>query len=526
VTPDARWAGDSIAALWDIRADAATIARVEAAVRGLLERGMPAIEAIAAEPGAAVDAHDTVDASNAIASDALDAAALAAPSQIAALAQRLAVRATTVSALLDERLARIEREPRVAACFVALDRAGARAAAAALDATPRAAWAPSGIAGVPIAHKDLFAAHGRVATFCADPALHHGATTTATALARLAAAGAVDLGGLHMAEFAMGAAGYSETYGFIDNPAAAERVSGGSSSGSAAAVAHGVVRAALGTDTGGSIRIPAAFCGVVGFKPTNGLVPADGVQPVSTTLDCVGPVAADVAGVARVLDVLTSPTPIPAPGRYERALANGARGLRIGVLTTASLPGPPDADVATAWARAATLLRDAGVPVVDVGVPDLSALNALAGIVFLSEAAAEHAAQLRRDAQRFGPQVRERLLQGLLLPAAAYVGAMRVRSALRARWQREVFAACDVLLLPVSPMAAPLRSSYAGKDNGEVLALNARVGSYTPAFNYLGVPVLAVPCGDTIGMQLVAAPHRDADVLRAGAMLEQVLRGL
>ena len=199
---------------------------------------------------------------------------------VAAVAQRLAAGATTATAVIDACLARIDANPAVAACFLNLDRAGARAAAQALDALPRARWPQSGLAGLPIAHKDLFAQRDRLATFGADPAWHRRGTATASALARLADAGAIDLGGLHLSEFAMGPAGFSATFGFVDNPADATRVSGGSSSGSAAAVAHGVIAAALGTDTGGSIRIPAAFCGVVGMKPTNGLVPVDGVQPL------------------------------------------------------------------------------------------------------------------------------------------------------------------------------------------------------------------------------------------------------
>jgi aspartyl-tRNA(Asn)/glutamyl-tRNA(Gln) amidotransferase subunit A len=226
-----------------------------------------------------------------------------------------------------------------------------------------------------------------------------------------------------------------------------------------------------------------------------------------------------------MLDVLTSPVPVRAPGPYERALGADPRTLRVGVLAPSSLPTVPDDAVARSWSNAAAVLDRAGIAVVDVAFPDLAALNALAGVVFLSEAAAVHATELRRASERYGPQVRERLLQGLLLPAAAYIGALQVRAGWCARWQRAVFTTCDVLLIPVAPTPAPLRSYYASTtDTGKILEHNGRLGSYTPAFNYLGLPVLAVPTGGTLGMQLVAAPQRDADAICIGAALESGLR--
>lgn len=440
------------------------------------------------------------------------------------LAARLRAGSATARATLDASLALVDADPEIARCFLRVDAARARATAAALDATRGDDWPRSGIAGLPVAHKDLFASAGDIVTFGTHPSLHRRARTTATALTRLATAGAIDLGALHMSEFAMGPAGFSEYAGFIENPRDPTRVSGGSSSGSAAAVAHGVVAAALGTDTGGSIRIPAAFCGVVGVKPTNGLVPVDGVFPVSATLDCVGHVAADIAGAARLLDVLVASGSIRAPGSHERALDADPRALRVGVLAASSLPVPPDADVSHAWADAAARLARLGIDVVDVAFPALPALNALAGTVFLSEAAAVHASSLQRSSERYGPQVRERLLQGLVLPAAAYLAALAVRPLWIARWNAEVFGACDVLMLPVTPSTAPSRTRYIElPDTGAINDFNARLGSYTPAFNYLGLPVLAVPIGGGIGMQLVAASNRDADTFRIGAALERAL---
>lgn len=161
------------------------------------------------------------------------------------------------------------------------------------------------LTGIPMAYKDIFAVAGETSTFCAHPELHRKGRRDADAIKALDDAGAVTLGGLHLAEFAMGAAGWNEPHGFLPNPLDESRVSGGSSSGSAASVARCFVFAALGTDTGGSIRIPASFCGVTGYKPSNGLVSLRGVFPVSPSLDTVGPIARNVRDCALVLDVLT-----------------------------------------------------------------------------------------------------------------------------------------------------------------------------------------------------------------------------
>jgi len=420
--------------------------------------------------------------------------------------------------------ARLDANAALARCFLRQDRRGAITVAAAQAPGPTAGvQAVPALAGMLVAHKDLFAQDGVVATFAAHPALHRRGTRDAMALARLRAAGAVDLGSLHMSEFAMGPTGFSETLGFIDNPAFPEQVSGGSSSGSAAVVASGLVDGALGTDTGGSIRIPAAFCGVVGMKPSRGLVPVQGVMPLSVTLDCVGPLGPDVPTVAKLLDALTGHAHGNGPHAVA-AMTPPERPPTIGVLAPSSLPVAPEREVADALDNAIYRLAASGCTIRTLHFPDISTLNALSATVFLCEGAAVHLRELMANPEWFGPQVRYRLLQGLALSGSAYVVASSTCTTWRQRWLDVVSSQCDALLLPVTPVPAPTRREV--EDAGDVtqtLERNAVLGSYTAAFNYLGLPVLALPLGATLGLQVVGRAAGDAYVLHVGAWMARTL---
>jgi len=435
--------------------------------------------------------------------------------------------APEVASPLGERLAamwaRVDAEPRLAACFTRQDRRGAARQAQAL-ASDASLHADGALANLLVAHKDLFAQEGVVATFAAASALRREGVREASVLGRLRAAGAVDLGGVHLSELAMGPTGFSETFGFIANPAHPGRVSGGSSSGSAAVVAAGLADGAIGTDTGGSIRIPAAFCGVVGLKPSPGLVPVDGVLPLSRTLDCVGPLARDVPTAAALLDAITGHA--RGRGPYAAAtIAPPARTLELGMLALSSLPVAPSDEVVAAMERVARALGAAGHAVRELAFDDLPKLNALAGTLFLCEAAAVHGPELLAHPEWFGPQVRYRLLQGRVLDGAAYVAAHDARAAWHARWQSRIEAHCDVLLMPVAPTPAPLQGDDARLgDVTRVLERNAQLGSYASAFNYLGLPVLSLPLGETLGVQVVGRRHRDADLLQAGHAIARTLR--
>lgn len=381
------------------------------------------------------------------------------------------------------------------------------------------------LSGLPVAHKDIFAVAGETVTFCTHPQLYRKGIRSADAVRALDDAGAINLGGLHLAEFAMGAAGWNETHGFLANPLDETRVSGGSSSGSAVSVARHFVFAALGTDTGGSIRIPASFCGVVGYKPSNGLVSLRGVFPVSPSLDTVGPVTRNVRDCALVLDVLTG-----------RGAGDGfAAGLdspfgakpRFAVLSPESMPVPPEKEALAAMERVTGVLRKAGCAVTEVTTTLPADANALAGIVFLSEAGGVHMEHLTRGAERIGPQVRNRLLLGLTYPASVYVNALRMKEAMLARWKSDVPARADILLCPATPCLPPLQSAYESLTADEAIAANGGMGAYTAAWNYLGLPALAIPVREAgslpMGVQLIGDRGRDGQVLRTGFWLEALL---
>jgi aspartyl-tRNA(Asn)/glutamyl-tRNA(Gln) amidotransferase subunit A len=407
-------------------------------------------------------------------------------------------------------IARVEADPGARDCFIRFDRETAMAQARRLD--DRSEALP--LRGIPLAHKDLFAVPGEPVSFAAHERFHLKGSSTADALAALEAAGAVNLGGLHLSEFAMGPAGWAEHYGFLPNPRDPQLVTGGSSSGSAAAVARKLVFGALGTDTGGSIRIPAAFCGIVGLKPSLGLVPTRGCFEVAESLDVIGPMTRDVEDCAAMLDAL-------APGAgYEAALSERPA-LRFGVLTAESLPAPPDAAVASAFDNAVDTLRKAGCDIGEIRIPNLVELGALSGVVFLTEAAAVHATRLKTARELIGPQVAERLLQGLAFPGAFYLRAKRARDGHLAELRRNVFSQFDVLLLPTCPSPPPAQAVYeAMPDVGAILDFNGRLGAYTPAFSYLGVPALSLPFGGGFGLQMVADFRQEATLLQAARTAE------
>ena len=418
-----------------------------------------------------------------------------------------------VSAALD----RIEAKDSNA--FLRVRREAALATARKVDALDYEARASMPLCGVPYARKDLFSVPGEVSTFGAHPRFHRQGSSLASALENMERAGAVDLGALHMSEFAMGPSGWSSIDGAIDNPRDRSLVSGGSSSGTGAAVADKLVHGAIGTDTGGSIRIPAAFCGVVAFKPGDGRISTHGAMPVSGTLDTVGPCARNVADCSLMFEALTGIGP----------LAPLKSGPRFAVLAPESLPVAPDADALAAMDNIVSLLRQAGYPVATVHWKDFGETNILAGTVFLSEAASVHLHGLVHAGDLIGPQVRERLLQGLATPAPLYLSAVREMAARRQTFADKVLSAADVLLLPVSPRKAPKREDYAAlTDVGDVLKLNSHVAAYTGAFNYLGLPVLSLPATgrnarNSLGVQIVARNGRDEDALFAGRIVEDLL---
>lgn len=436
-----------------------------------------------------------------------DVARLVARGQVSAI--------ELVGACLD----RIEANDNGGGAFLRVRRKEALAAAGKIDALDRTSKSALPLCGVPFARKDLFSVPGEITTFCAHERFHRRGVDLADAIEVLQEAGAIDIGALHMSEFAMGPSGWSSVDGAIDNPLDATRVSGGSSSGSAAAVGGGYVSGSLGSDTGGSIRLPAAFCGVASLKPGRGRVSTRGALPVSRTLDTVGPVAGTVADCALLFSVLARAPASKWPNQP----------IRFALMEQDSLPVAADSDVSAAIRNVAVLLEQAGHSVRDTRWADFAETNVLSGTVFLAEAAGVHLHGLVHHATLIGPQVRERLLHGLASPAPLYVSALEARKERRARFEETVLAEADVLLLPLSPARAPTCDSYrALADNGDILRRNAHVAAYTGCFNYLDIPVLAMPATpraarNTIGLQIVGRKGGEEVVLAAGRLIERLL---
>ena len=436
-------------------------------------------------------------------------------------AARIAAGALSPVELTEAVLARIARLDPTLHAYLAVLPEAARAAARAAEAEIAAGRRRGPLHGIPVAVKDLCDLRGTVTT-CASRVLDDRvAGDDATCVARLIAAGAIVVGKTNLTEFAL--MGYHPTRPIPVNPWRADCSTGGSSSGSGAAVAAGLCLAALGTDTGGSIRIPSAWCGTVGLKPTYGRVSRAGVFPLGASLDHVGPLARSVADAAHVLDALAGvdprdPTTLrqPPPG-CAAALDGGLRGLRIGwdetYATTMVLPA-----VAAAVRTAVDALDRSGAVIVPVRVPDVDAVLSAWTVLCGGDALAAHAATFPARAADYGPSFRSFLEYAGHLSAADYAA----RHAQRLDWAgafSAVFESCDLLACPSSFMPAPAIDAL--DPYGEFSDAIAPFLRFTAPFNFSGSPTLSLPCGFTDdglphSLQLVGPHGGEALLCRAG----------
>jgi aspartyl-tRNA(Asn)/glutamyl-tRNA(Gln) amidotransferase subunit A len=447
-----------------------------------------------------------------------------------------AIRARKVSSgeATEAALARAHQVQPTLNAFIAINDTGARVAAAAADAALERGGLVGPLHGVPLAHKDMFFRKGRISGCGSAILREQPADRTATVLERLDAAGALDIARLNMAEFAFGPTGHNVHYGDCRNPWDPARITGGSSSGSGAAVAAGAVYGALGSDTGGSVRLPAAICGVVGIKPTQTRVSRWGVMGLSFTLDNVGPLARTVRDAARLLAAIAGRDPRDPTsaahkvGAYEEAAqaggAAGIRGLRIGIPSTYYGEGL-DAEIRRCWEDGAKRLGDCGAEIVEVAVPPHEHLSALAGAISATEGATLHAHWLRTRPRDYSPQVRARIEMGLAVPARHYLAAQTLRPRLVRDFCDWVFAACDALWTPVLPLPVPERSATDYGDGPRMVSGLATLTRLVRPLNYLGLPGVVVPAGvDSnhmpIGMQLAGPPFAEARLLRIAAAFE------
>ncbi|MBT8445767.1 MAG: amidase [Gammaproteobacteria bacterium] len=414
--------------------------------------------------------------------------------------------------------------------FIRIDAEGALARARALDAHQAAGGELGPLHGVPVAHKDMYYRAGRVSTCGSRIRADYRPDITSTLLERLDAAGAVELGALNMTEFAIGPTGHNAVWGNARNPWNTEHITGGSSSGSGGAVAAGMAFASIGSDSGGSVRLPAGICGVVGLKPTLGRLSMYGGMGISFSIDTPGPLTRTVADSARVLGVLAGHDPRdpycadrPVPD-YEAGIGREIAGLRIG--------RPRNHFYEHCTAELKRLLDDSlrvfehlGAEIVDVDAPECEHMMELSRAVLYPEGAALHAQWLRECPEDYSPQVRVRVATGFGIPAPVYLEALHMRPRIVRQFVETVFGSCDVLHTPLLSFPVPtLKETDIGSSDAmwEVIG---RLCHSTAPFNYLGLPAMTVPAGFTgnglpASFQLIAPSFEEALLFRAAAAYE------
>jgi aspartyl-tRNA(Asn)/glutamyl-tRNA(Gln) amidotransferase subunit A len=439
---------------------------------------------------------------------------------IAQLAQALRSRDVSAATVTDQCLAVIaDRNPSLNA-FITVLAEHAREQARHADAEIAAGRYRGLLHGVPISLKDLIDVQGTPTTAASKVREGHIATADAAVVTKLREAGAIIIGKTNLHEFALGTTNEDSAFGPARHPLDPARSPGGSSGGSAASVLAGMAYASIGSDTGGSIRIPSAVCGLVGLKPTIGEVSTAGIVPLSATLDHVGPLCRSVEDAAIVYDVLRGTTP------DEHETRRGAKGFRLGVLRgyfTAVL----DPQVVSAFERASARLRDEGVTLGDADIPHAGDIAPIYVHIVLSEAAAYHAKTLESHGDAYTANVRQRLELGRYILAEDYVRALRGREMLMTEVDAAL-AGCDGLLLPAVPIPAHKIGVSMVRIGGAEESIRNLTLRQTQLFNVTGHPAITVPCGTTpaglpIGAQLVGRRGDTAGLLTLARALEPYL---
>jgi aspartyl-tRNA(Asn)/glutamyl-tRNA(Gln) amidotransferase subunit A len=422
-------------------------------------------------------------------------------------------------------LDRAERlNPRLNA-FISLTADEALAAAKAAEAEVAAGNWRGPLHGIPVSVKDIFAVAGVPNTAGSKVFAGRVAGSDCEVVRRLKAAGAVIFGKSHLHEFAYGVTSTNPHYGPARNPWNPDHIPGGSSGGSAAAVAAGIGYGSMGSDTGGSIRIPAALCGVSGLKPTYGRVSRAGVFPLAWSLDHCGPLARTARDLAAILEAVAGFDPAdPASagvpvGDYLAALTGDLRGLRLGVAANFFFDDVSP-EVERAVREAVKVLAGLGAELREVALPFIEYAGPAATAISLAEAAAFHRPLLAERAPDYGFDVRARLEFGLWLPAAVYLHAQRARRLILGQ-MLEAFRDVDVLVTPATPVTAPGVGQARVEINGREYDVRSTLTRFSSPFNLAGLPALAIPCGFDgrglpIGLQVVGRPFDEGTVLRVG----------
>jgi 1-carboxybiuret hydrolase len=440
-------------------------------------------------------------------------------------AARVASGAVSATATISDALAAIARHDGKINAFTDVLADRAMAGAKFIDAALASGKPVGPLAGVPFAVKNLFdVAELPTRAGSKINRTRAAATTDATLVRRLEAAGAVLVGALNMGEYAYDFTGENSHDGASCNPHDLRRMTGGSSGGSAGAVAAGLVPIALGSDTNGSIRVPASFCGLFGLKPTYGRLSRAGTFPFVGSFDHLGPLARTPRDLALAYDAMQGADPDD-PAQTLRPIELVTAGLETGIsgLKIATLGGyfkvGAGPEALAAVARIATAL---GVTR-EIELPEAGRARAAAFVITGAEGAALHLERLRTQPDAFDPAVRDRLIAGTMIPAAAVIRAQKFR-----RWYQQavlrLFQDFDVLLAPATPTTAPLIGQTMLDLDGRQVPLRPNIGIFTQPISFIGLPVVAVPVSLSplpIGVQVIAAPWREDTALRVAHALEQ-----
>jgi aspartyl-tRNA(Asn)/glutamyl-tRNA(Gln) amidotransferase subunit A len=432
--------------------------------------------------------------------------------------------------IIEAHLARIGQTDGALNSFITLLPEQARAAARRAESEIRAGRYLGPLHGIPVGLKDLFNTGGVRTTSGSRVFDTFVPQRDCTVAARFHQAGAILLGKLNLHPLAYGPTGENPDYGHMHNPWNPDLITGGSSGGSGSATAAGQCTITMGSDTGGSVRIPAALCGIVGLKPTYGLVSRYGLTPLSWSMDHPGPMVRTVEDAALTMNAIAGYDPNDAASArvdlpdYTSALNRGVRGLRIGI-PREFFEAPLDPEVAAAVGRAINRLGELGATTTEVSFPMFQHSQAISGTILMAEAAACHRELLAREGNKLYPPVRLRLEAGLFITAVDYLKAQQARSVFN-REARQLLGEVDLLAGPAEPVTAPLILAEEVQAGDRSIGTTAALTQYTRPYNITGFPAITVPCGFSqaglpIGLQLAGRPFDELTVLRAAHAYEQ-----
>lgn len=426
-------------------------------------------------------------------------------------------------------IARLHHAHEISNAVVAMEADEALKAAKAADAAVAKGRDLGPLHGVPLAHKDMFDRRGKIASWGAKIRAVAPASEDATVIARYKSAGALQVAALHLTEFAFGPTGHNYILGHARNPWDQTRITGGSSSGTACSVALGAIPAGLGSDTGGSLRLPAACCGVSSIKPTWGRVSRAGAMPLALCLDTLGVVARHVEDLALMLGVLAGPdvrdpaaSLVPVPD-YLSAMKKPVKGLRLGI--DSALIGEADPAMQKMVGRVIDVMARIGLAKTTCRFEDWGTIDHLTQLIQFPDAASAHAGYLLSRPGDYGPQLRARLEVGHFISAVDHMTALRARGTFLKRVLDTTFASIDVAILPINADPLPTIAELDVAGSPRVQQVMSRVVKFTRPLNYLGLPTLTLPIprqgGLPNGIQIIGKPYAEGLLFAIGAAYQR-----